>query len=139
MHVTETIAADLTSVDACHHGHLDEGEYIDMGEDIQEDITRSSKSSLASGSMKLEGGCAFLPSKITRKRNSDASELDAVLPPAKPGIGDSMVPEKELLCPGMCREQNHPPRTQSPGDQYQQTLLQNAFQHEIQASWLPAG
>jgi len=104
MHVNKKTAGDLISVDALHHEHVDEGEDIDMGEDIQQEITRSSNSllasgsmsSLASGSMELEGRCAFAPSKITRKRKADALEWEDVLPPERTGIGHSILTEKEL-------------------------------------------
>ena len=92
MCVNEKIAEHLTSVDALHHEDLDEDEDIDMGGDNKEDTRRSNNSSLASGSMKREVRRGFAP----RKRKVDAAEWDDVLPPEKPGIGDSILQEKEL-------------------------------------------
>ena len=94
MHIKENIDSDLTSGDALIQEHLGQEEDMDMSEDFTS--SNKSLSSLASGSMKLEGKNSFAPSATTRKRKVDALEWDDVLPPERPGIGDSIIPDKEL-------------------------------------------
>lgn len=86
MHVNENTDSDLTSVDALHHEDID----------MSEDMTSGDTSSLASGSMEVTGKCSFAPLKVMRKRKADALEWDDMLPPERPGIGNSIVPDNEL-------------------------------------------
>jgi hypothetical protein len=103
MHIKENIDSDLTSGDALIQEHLGQEEEMDMSEDFTS--SNKSLSSLASGSMKLvEGKNSFAPSATTRKRKVDALEWDDVLPPERPGIGDSIREFQPADAVGACRD-----------------------------------
>eukprot|EP00974_Lingulodinium_polyedra_P017822 1727747-Lingulodinium_polyedra.AAC.1 len=90
MHVSEKVGVDLTNADAVHQPGSDD----DDDDVLVEDGRKGSQWHPKYNDTK----CMFAPAEesVARKRKSEAMSWDDVLPPEKPGIGESCISEQAL-------------------------------------------